>query len=206
MTVIFDFDGTLADSITVILQMYNEHAPDHGLKTISAEEWQQVRRMKFADMIKFAGVKAHQVPTILNVGRKMLKERAAHIKLFPGMVDVVKALHARGHKLYVLSTNSEDLIHALMKRNGIDGFVTIMKTSKLFGKANAIKRLMKIDNLTAAEMWVIGDEIRDIIAGQRVGAKTLAVTWGFHPEEVLSETIPDAIATTPEDIITMIGD
>ena len=205
MIIVFDFDGTMADSLTVIRQMYNERAPEYGLRTIDEADWQRIRRMNFKEMLRFAQLKPYQLPKYITLGKKLLTEHSDRIGLFPGIAEVVKQLHADGHQLFVLSTNSQAVVQAILNRSGLSDHMTVMKSSKIFGKAQPLKRLIKQSGIQATDMWVIGDETRDAQAAHKAGARPLSVTWGFHPPEVLATAKPSAVANKPRDILTIIN-
>src|SRR4051812_46995687 len=106
-TVVFDFDGTIADSLPAMLELYNKHAPAYGLRTVTEEEFQKERDMSFREILDFLGVKPHQLPKLLTLGMKLFHEHAHRIKPFPGMGEVIKQLHADGWRIFILSSNAE---------------------------------------------------------------------------------------------------
>lgn len=199
MTIIFDFDGTLADTYGIMLALYNAEADNYGVRTLSAEDWEAIRRMRFGEILKFVGIKPYQVPKYLTIGKQVLKGHIEKITLFDGVVEMVNQLKESGHDLYVLSSNAEDTIQAVLDRYNI-GFMHVMKSSKMFGKAAPLKRLVRANKLNGNEVWMVGDEIRDMVAAHKAGIQSLAVTWGFHPKEMLEPAGPVAYADTPAEL------
>ena len=107
MIIIFDFDGTLADSFTLIKQLYNKHAPEYGVSTIEDEKhWEEKRRMSFRQLMQEFDVKPYQIPRYLVIAKKLMLQESDKIELFPGIVEVVKQLHEEGNQLFVLSSNT----------------------------------------------------------------------------------------------------
>ena len=202
MTIVFDFDGTLANTYGIVLSLYNAEAANYDLRTISDEDWEAIRRMRFGEMLKFVGVKPHQVPKYLAIGKQILKGHIEQIELFDGVVDMIKRLKTAGHDLFVLSSNAEDTIQAVLDRYGLKD-MNVMKSSKLFGKAVPLKRLIRVNKLQAGNVWMVGDEIRDVAAAHKAGIHSLAVTWGFHPKEMLATAKPDAYADTPNQLAAL---
>lgn len=199
MTIVFDFDGTLANTYGIVLSLYNAEAANYGLRTVSDEDWEAIRHMRFAEMLKFIGIKPHQVPKYLTIGKQILKGHIEQIELFDGVVDMIKRLKVAGHDLFVLSSNAEDTIQAVLERYGVSE-LSVMKSSKLFGKSTPLKRLLRVNQLQPDEVWMVGDELRDINAAQKAGIHAMAVTWGFHPKEMLESAKPDAYASSPEEL------
>ncbi len=204
MTIVFDFDGTLADSQSVVLELYNDTAKERDFRHINREDWPKVRRMGIAEGLKFAGIKAYQIPGLLALGKREMVKRARDIKLFPGVADVVKQLNAYGHEVYLLSTNSNQVVNTVLKNNGLIGYLTVLKSSQIFGKARAIRGLMRKHKLKSGDVWMVGDEVRDIQAAQKAGVNIISVTWGFQPTDVLGPAEPTALAQNPADILKII--
>ena len=102
----------------------------------------------------------------------------------------------------MLSSNAEDTIQAVLDRYGLKD-MNVMKSSKLFGKAVPLKRLIRVNKLQAGNVWMVGDEIRDVAAAHKAGIHSLAVTWGFHPKEMLATAKPDAYADTPNQLAAL---
>lgn len=200
MTIVFDFDGTLADTYGIAMALYNAEATNYGLRTISPEDWEAMRRMRFGEMLKFVGIKPHQVPKYLTIGKQVLRGQIEKIVLFDGIVEMVNRLKAAGHDLFVLSSNAEDTIQAVLDRYGIKD-MSVMKSSKLFGKAAPLRKLVRLNHLKPDQVWMVGDEIRDVVAADKAGINSMAVTWGFHPKEMLESAHPQAYADTPEQLV-----
>ena len=205
MMLVFDFDGTLADSLSVMLDIYNkEIAPKWDLKPITSEDWHMLRQTSITKGMRYIGVKPYQLARLLTDGRRLVKARSHDIKLFPGVVELVKQLVKDGHTLYALSTNDQALIREVFATAGIAKDIEVLKSPRVFGKANSLRRLLKQTHANPLQSWMIGDEVRDMVAAKRVGMNGLAVTWGFQPEVTLAALQPTAIAHELQDIPQLI--
>jgi len=194
MVIVFDFDGTLADSLSVILDVYNhEVVPKWGLKPVSQEDWHRMRQSSIPKGMREVGVKPYQAVKLLNEGRRLIKARAHDIKLFPGAVDMINHLADQKHQMFVLSSNDQALVEEVLKAGGISSQLQVLKATRLFGKANSLRRLLRQTATVPSDAWMIGDEVRDMTAAKRAGMRSIAVTWGFQPEVVLAGLKPDAI-------------
>ena len=207
MTIIFDFDGTLADSLSVFLDIYNKDiVPQWNLRPVAPEDWHILRQSSITKGMRTIGVKPYQLAKIINEGRRLVKARSGDIKLFPGAAKLIKQLADSGHDLYTLSTNDQVVIKDVFKAAGIDDCIQVLKSPRLFGKASSLRRLLRQTGVQPGDAWMIGDEVRDMSAAKRVGLKSLAVTWGFQPEITLATYHPTAIAHKLSDIPTIIQD
>ena len=122
-----------------------------------------------------------------------------------GMPEVIRKLHAEGHELLILSTNSVNNLHRFLHRRKLHTyFLQIYGGVGMFGKAPALRRLMREQNFDVEECFYIGDELRDVLAAQSIGLMIIAVSWGFAKLDDLKAKKPTAIAYKPNDIITIL--
>ena len=195
--IVFDFDGTLADSLSVLLDIYNkDFAPKWNLRPVDLNEWQRLRQMSFAQGMRSVGVKPYQLASMLPEGRRLVKARAHDIKLFPGATDLLKFLAGRGHHLYALSSNDQAVIREVLEAEGITNQIQVLKSPRLFGKANSLRRLLRQTATPASSAVMVGDEVRDMTAAKKAGMQSVAVAWGFQPEVTLAAHSPTAIVHT----------
>lgn len=201
--VIFDFDGTIADSEKIIITIYDFFAEKNNRPKLTEEIKQKLRDGTTRQAIRWAGVRFWQIPKALNLARIEYKKRASKVKIFSGMQDVVDKL-SREFDIYILSTNNERTIRKILKNNGFKPKVTTLKGSSVFGKDKALKKLLKHKKYNATESWMIGDEMRDVEAGNKAGLHTIGVTWGLQSEIGLKRAKPDHLATKPKEILKII--
>ena len=204
-TIVFDFDGTLADSFLVMLGIYNDLAKLKGFRQATEADWQKLRIGTIGSGLKWAGINPIQVPGLLTLGLRMVEKRTAEIKLFPEMVKLVDQLAAEGHQLFVLSTNSQALIQEVLNKHGIGEQLDVLKSSRLFGKAQALRKLMRSHRLDPQSVWMIGDEVRDMRAAKRAGVQAAGVAWGFQPEATLVAVGDIHIVKQPKDILKLVS-
>lgn len=204
-TIIFDFDGTLADSLVVLLEIYNELAGHKGFRAVSQEDWVRLRQGSIAEGLKWTGIHPVQVPGMLTQGLRLLKPRTSEIKLFPDMIRLVHELADEHTQLFVLSTNAQDVIREVLDKHGIGSELEVLKSSRVFGKAQAIRKLVRSHQLDPNRVWMIGDEVRDMRAAVRAGVHGIGVSWGFQPPETLQAVAPTiVIAKSPRQIARLV--
>lgn len=201
--VVFDFDGTLADSEKIMIGIYDYFAAMNNKPELTEEIKQKLRDGTSRQAIRWAGVKLWQIPRLLNVARGEYKKRSSKVRIFAGMRNLLKFL-SKDFDIYILSTNSEKTVRKILKNNDFKPDVTILKGSSVFGKHKALKKLLKNKNYDRSSSWMIGDEMRDIIAGNKSGFNTIGVTWGLQSEVGLNRAKPDYIAKKPEEILKIV--
>lgn len=195
--VIFDFDGTLADSLPVIVEI----TEDMLQREISAEDIARFRNMTAKQILKEANIPIYKVPGLLMKGRPILQRRMHEVKLFKGLDAVIKELADSGHSLFVVSSNSAGIINGFLDDFKLKKyFKHIYGNVGIFSKAQALKKVMKREGFTVDEAIYVGDEVRDIEASKKVGMPVISVVWGYNGKKILSSYKPDYLADRPSDI------
>ena len=204
MVIIFDFDGTLADSSALIRKLYNQMAAEHSWPSLNETEYQRLRGLGFIQAQRWAGIKSWQIPGLMREGLKRFKQHSAEVELFEGIPQLITQLSQAGFTLYVLSTNSQDAIREVLDRYQLKEQMTVLKRSALFGKQHAIRHLMAKNKYQPQDVWMVGDEVRDIDAAKRAGVKGLAVSWGLQTSDILKAAQPDAVASHPHELLKIL--
>ena len=196
MYVIFDFDGTLADTFALGSQLINEYADRLGYKQI---DFAANKDKSAKELIKMSGVRFWQIPGLLRFFRKKSVERASEVNAFTGIPDLVRQLHERGFTLGVMTTNSAQTIGIFLEKYGLKDYFSYIKTEiSLFGKRRALRRTKRH---LKSDIIYIGDEIRDIDACRAVKIPIISVAWGFNSYEILEKHNLGMVAKDAEEVI-----
>lgn len=199
--VVFDFDGTLANSLHVAVALYNDFAEKNGYGKLTADNLEEFRKLSVLERCKRLGVPLYKLPgMIVRVGRSF--RSAMHsIEFNEGIPELIEELRGRGLKLLILSTNNEENIRAFLKRHSAEEWVTDLYCGGgIFGKARRLRELMKRKGLQRNQLVYVGDEHRDVEACREVGVRVIAVRWGADAEALLRQAGPDYIAERPEEV------
>jgi len=198
--IIFDFDGTVADSLPVVLDIYKELLP--GKKEITHEEIHRLRRMPLQKITAELGVPMWKLPFLLRKGRRLMRVRIHTVEIFPGIAEAVQQLHASGNTLYMISSNSTENVQMFLREKQLlQYFMEARGYPGIHKKAKALKKLSKRHNFNLSETYYVGDEVRDMTAAKQAGMRTVAVTWGFNDRQLLQGTEPDILVEKPKDLI-----
>ncbi len=197
-TLIFDFDGTLADSMPLILKLFSEimHRP-----TPSDGEIERLRQLPIREVIRELKVPLWRVPMLLASGRAQMTSHLAEVKLFDGVPHMLEELHKEGHVMFIVSSNSARNVHTFLRLHELEHyFVRVYGGAALMGKAPALRKIMRQNHIDLNDTLYIGDEVRDVEAAAKVGIKEIAVTWGFNGETALKAHNPTMVARHSSDI------
>jgi len=197
--IVFDFDGTIADTYEDILNIVKDLKKDK-YKDIDFED---IRNYGSRYLIKKSGIPLWKIPKFIYQAKSKLKKKN-NVRLFPEILDVFKKL-SKNYNLGIVSTNSEENIRIVLKRYKVENlFKFVYSNSSLFGKHLVLKRMCKKYKINPDDVIYIGDEDRDIIAAKKVKIKIIAVTWGFNSEKLLKKEKPDYLVNNPKEILRII--
>ena len=204
--VLFDFDGTIADTLTLGLEVFNERAKAHGYQTIaSREELEYYRNMNARKIIEALGISFIKLPLIVSDLRKRLGKKIQRAEPFQDIVPVIKEL-SKSHKLGIVTSNSRRNIDVFLSKYDLDGeFIYFSTGIRLFGKSNRLKRLLASKELRPEEVVMIGDETRDVEGARKCGIPIISVSWGFQAREALQQMSPDFLIDHPKELLDILS-
>jgi phosphoglycolate phosphatase len=201
--IVWDFDGTLADSLPAAVGIFNRLAPELGHRPI--EDVAAARVMPTRQFLKQHGVSVWRLPRLVRAFRAAAAADAHRVTLTTGMAEVLAEFAARGLRLGVLSSNSEANIRRCLGANGVEShFAFVVGYPRLFGKGKALRRILRAERLARSEVLYVGDEVRDVEAAKRAGVAVAAVTWGFHAEALLRASGADHVVTDPRQLLELV--
>jgi phosphoglycolate phosphatase-like HAD superfamily hydrolase len=202
--VIFDFDGTIADSLPVVITIFEELL--RGGKPMPAAEVERLRGMSLLRVGAELKIVPWRVPFLLARGRARMRRRLDEIPMFDGMDAVIRRLNAEGHKLYVVSSNSARTIRVFLESHNLDNqFIRVYGRAGLFGKTKLLRLMLRRNRLDTDETYYIGDESRDVEAAHRNHVRAIAVTWGYNNNKLLKAHKPEFMAGKPADILAAVN-
>ncbi|QDU64764.1 Pyrophosphatase PpaX [Planctomycetes bacterium Pan216] len=198
--VLWDFDGTLADSLNMMLTIFNDAAHRHGFATI--EDPEKFRDKTIHQFIKACGIPLWKVPKLLSESIASAKDLMPDVNMFPGIPETLSALRLAGRSMGIVTTNAEANVRICLRAHDVEShFDRVIDRTGLLGKPRALKRALKTLGARPAESVYIGDEVRDIEAGRKVGIHVAAVTWGLNSADALRSRAPDHLLEHPEEML-----
>jgi pyrophosphatase PpaX len=208
--VLYDFDGTLADSTDLIMRCYRHTMAEHLGQCPPDEEWLAGFGTPLETQIaRFARSDAE--------GDAMLATYRAHqdtihdelLRPFPGAAETVAELARRGIGLAIVTSKHR---RSTLRGMGLCGIthhfgVIITPEDVSHAKPHPAPVLAALEKLgvSADEALFVGDSPHDMASGRAAGTRTAAALWGPFPRESLLAEHPDVLLHRQEDVLELVG-
>ncbi len=198
---IFDLDGTLADTVNLIVESYQ-----HAFRTvIGREEDPEVIRSwigrplatAFGDHSPEHADELYETYLAWNADNT---ERL--IRSYDGAREVLASLGTAGVKVGVATSKRRDSAQQAMDLLGLTEHVSVLvglEDSELHkpDPTPLLLALERLDESDPSRAVYVGDAVVDVLAGKAAGMATVSVTWGAGVRGALEKVRPDGIADTP---------
>ncbi|MGH7628083.1 MAG: HAD-IA family hydrolase [Gemmatimonadales bacterium] len=204
-TLLFDLDGTLIDSVRLILDSYHHTLATHGLPARSDDEWLEgvgtPLRVQFGDWKD----DPERLEALIATYREYnLANHDRMVTIYPGVLDAMREVKARGASTgLVTSKNQQGALRGL-RLVGLDQLIDVMVCADDVENPKPhpepVERAVRLLGADPATTVYIGDSIHDMRSGRAAGVQTAAVLWGPFGREHLQQARPDYWLGTPEDI------
>lgn len=202
--IVFDFDGTIANTVDPAFKLGNTVLKEMGEQQLTATQLGSLRDKSYMEIIKTFKVPIWKVPILLLKLRTKLQDNFEMVEPYPHMKEVLEELSKEGYYMYILTSNDKAFVQHFMDKYDINVFEDVYSEMNIFGKAEALKKFMKIQKIQADDMIYIGDEVRDIEACHKNKTRIISITWGFNTEDILKQHNPDTIITSPKQLLKAI--
>ena len=208
--VLYDFDGTLADSTDLIMRCYRHTMATHLGDVPPDEDWLSGFGMTLESQLGRFARSTDEAAAMLDTYRTY--QSTLHddlLRPFPGAAETVAELDRRGYRLAIVTSKHRRAALRGMELCGIvshfDAIVTPEDVTE--PKPHPEPVLFALERLGVApeEALFVGDSPHDIAAGQAAGTRTAAALWGPFAREVLERARPDALLDAQHDVLTLVN-
>jgi phosphoglycolate phosphatase len=202
--ILFDFDGTLADSREVTIKAINQLADKHRFRRIEPENLKHLLSLPIRERAKLMDVPLYKLPFLVMELLPLYREGLQQVKLFPGIKETLTELKALGYSLAIISSNTVATIQTFLQQQNLPFIDEVICARNIFGKDYAIRKFLKARNLQPKQVMYVGDELRDVVACRKCNVPVAWASWGFDLSETLREEKPDFIVHAPADILEVV--
>jgi phosphoglycolate phosphatase len=198
--VIFDSDGTLANTLPWLARAFNQVAAQHGIRPISEVDHARMRNLSARHVLQHLKIPLWKIPALVVGVRKLMAKHIHEFHLFDGIGESLQRLHSRGVILGIVSSNSRENVRHILGPKNAALIQHHTSGASIFGKAPKLRTVLKASRIPAREAIYLGDEIRDAEAARKAGMAFGAVAWGHHSLETLRDQNPEEYFVEPREI------
>lgn len=203
--VLFDFDGTIADTHTPFINIVNRLADEFGYPTATPAEIQELQGLSAQEIIRRSKISVFKIPLVLRRVKRELYKEMRDVGAIAGMETALQTLHEQGYKLGIVTSNWIENVRLFLEVQQLaDCFEWVYASSTLFGKHRRLKRLIQQNQFSPQQVIYVGDEVRDIEAARKSDIAIISVTWGFNTSEILAAYQPDALISEVTQLVPIV--
>lgn len=206
MVLIFDFDGTIANTLDLILDIYNERiVKEFACKPFDKSRLEEFRAKRPASFLREFGVTPWKLPFIIYRVKKLFKDHMVQVQPHTGIGDLLQQLHDRNILMGIVTSNSEKNVNLFLAQHHMQHYFRFIRSSKsLTSKKRSFNKVIAKYQLERKQIIYIGDEVRDIRSAKAANIRCAAVTWGHQSRVLLNQHQPDAIIDQPLELLDLI--
>lgn len=204
--ILFDLDGTLIDSIELILSSARYAFDKMGRECPSDAEWLQgVGIPLFTMFARYARDEAECAAFIAAYREHQYRHHDRLIKPYEGVRDLLAGLQSRGHELAVVTSKSEylamrGLAHLRLARF-FDTIVGCDSTTRHKPDPAPVRLALARLDCDPRDAVFVGDSVHDVIAGNAAGVATVAALWGAFGRADLEPGAPTGWAERVSEVL-----
>jgi phosphoglycolate phosphatase len=190
-TIIFDFDGVLADSFEPLYLLNKEAFSLIGID-FSQDDYKNLFKMNIHSGFRSFIANDQDYDTFLNFKKNNFGKYYSSVELFPEVPTFLEKI--QNSNLAIASATLAEFVEGLLKKQNLDKLFGLIGGTSKFSKEEQFIEILKKFNASNQDVYMISDTCGDISSAKKSGLKTIAVTWGFHSEEELLVSSPDKVA------------
>lgn len=203
--IIFDFDGTIADTYQAVVNITNGLSGEFGYKPIDSEAMILLKDLSSREIVKQSQISLYKLPFLARRIRTELGKQIATLKPISGIPEILIELKSQGYQMGIITSNAKQNVMAFLNQQNLSHLFDFIDSDKtIFGKHRIIKKYSDKYRVDRANIVYVGDETRDIRSARKSRVSAIAVDWGFNSAQILSQYEPDFLASTPTEILDAI--
>ena len=201
--VLFDFDGTIVDSGSMILASFR-HATRAVLEREIPDE-QLLAAVGGATLhAQMRALDADRVEELVHSYREHNEPLHAGLECCPGMVDILERLHGEGRRLGIVTAKHRRTVELAFARLPVEAYFDVVVTSETTERQKPdpepILRALELLGARAEEAAYVGDSPFDMQCARRAGVYAVGVTWGgIHRADALADA--DVLVDDAEELL-----
>lgn len=198
--VLFDFDGTLADTFPRVARMLPRLARELRFRDPGVDGIRLLRERPMRHVLSELGIPTWKVPLVLWRARALLASDPEPVRLFPGVADMLGQLDEAGLEWGILTSNGAPLVRSVLRREKAPEPGWLEAGLGLWGKSGALRRMARRLEVAPDRMLLVSDETRDAEAARVAGVPMVGVAWGYGAVEALASAGTETVVADVESL------
>lgn len=203
--ILFDLDGTLIDSIGLILSSYHHTLETHGFPPVSDAEWLAgVGTPLRVQLSRWANSPEEMDRLVETYRNHNLANHDAMVRPYPGIASLVTRIRAAGYRTGIVTSKNQEGTRRGLRLAGLEAQMEVLVCADSVTNPKPhpepVLLAMQLLGSTPEETLFVGDSIHDLHSGRAAGARTGAVLWGPFDRSDLASGQPDYWLEQPEDL------
>ena len=208
-TVLFDLDGTIIDSVRLILDSYHHTLRTLGLPPRTDADW--LRGIGTPLRVQFEEWKDHPgIERMVEVYREYnLANHDACVAPYPGIVGVIREIRQAGLTTGLVTSKNRSGAERGLRVCEIEPYIDVIVSADDVENpkphAEPVEKAVASLGASRDETVFVGDSVHDMASGRSAGVRTAAVLWGPFGRSDLTSARPDYWLERPADLIGILG-
>lgn len=209
--VVFDWDGTIVDSVEHIADSLQRAATDLGYPPLERQAYRDIIGLGMVEALEqlYPGLSREEMQAIReNYARYFFSRQTTPQSVFSGMADLLEDLRRSGRGCSVATGKSRRGMDHALEGSGLASYFDITRCAdETRSKPDPamLQEIIEFYRIRPEEAVMIGDTRYDLEMAKRIGMPAIGVEWGVHGREVLAAWDPHAIVGTVSDLRQVLG-
>lgn len=201
-TILFDFDGTLAETMMLIYRVFNRLSGTYGYRHLPEEEIEMVRHLGIHEFIEHVGISLWKVPIVAIHARHLMHGDIHEVHPPGGLVDALTEIHnSDRYHMDILTSNRRKNVAKFLDEHSMGWFDEVHSTHSILSKKRRVKKYIREKGIDPQSLYYVGDTSVDVESARLAGVKSVAVTWGLNTAQALTRTHPDYLVDHPRELL-----
>jgi len=208
-TVLFDLDGTLIDSIRLILDSYHHTMAVHGLPARPDQDWLAGLGTPLTVQLREWAHDPERMALLIETYREYnIRNHDTMVTAYPGVIKMVLAIRRAGHRTGIVSSKNRMGCERGLRKVGLEREMDLIIGADDVANPKPhpepiLAALQKLGE-EASHAIYIGDSVHDMESGRAAGVATGAVLWGPFHRGHLAHTRPTHWLEHPDDVLRLL--
>lgn len=209
--VIFDWDGTLIDSVDHIADSLHQAATDLGYPELEREAYRDIIGLGMIEALErlYPGLSREEMVSIREgYAGYFFKKVTTPQNVFAGMANVLTDLRGGGRRCSVATGKSRRGLEGALTSSGLGANFDITRCAdETRSKPDPLmlEEILSFYGYAPEEAVMIGDTRYDLDMARRIGMPAIGVEWGVHKRDVLEQYDPHAVVSSVDELRRVLG-